>query len=49
MLSGRPDRRPVPHEESDLDLTLHPSDPAAADDTAAGSQVARPPDGGRRR
>jgi len=40
MRSGRPARRPVPRKESDLDLTLHPSDPAAADDPAAGSQVA---------
>jgi hypothetical protein len=47
MLAGRPDRRPVSRKESDLDLTLHPSDPAAADDTAAGSQVARPGKGRR--
>jgi hypothetical protein len=29
-----------PPEESDLDLTLHPSDPAAADEGAGGSPVA---------
>jgi hypothetical protein len=33
--------RSAPPEVSDLDLTLHPSDPTAAAKGAAGSQVAQ--------